>query len=154
MNHASALVSTLERMHERLCRIEMAAGRGLNQPDLKTSGLKNSHVRARDSNQISNLERSIAHKINEKTIDFISKEHQLSRQGCVDEIKDIIRPELRYISGPRLKGELVSIFVGNQWARGDRITHKYVGIIWDALKELGLWGTESGTPGIRHRSGA
>ena len=54
-------------------------------------------------------------------------------------LNDKISPIMKKEFGSKLKNCFVSIFPKEDWARVDRRTHKYVGMIWGIMKTLDLW---------------
>jgi hypothetical protein len=136
MKHSSAIVDTLERMHERLCRIEMAANNGLSESSAKTVYLQAGG--RGPTARMDSVEKILAHSIKERVKKWLSNHVSPPRRDCVIEIMDMIRPDLSRVNGTSLRNELVSIFITQRWARAELESYKYVSIIWEALRDLGL----------------
>ena len=84
--------------------------------------------------------RDIASDINTLIQEFIANNTlTVPRSERVQAIANIIRPHLALVQARELKEELTELFTREDWARGDRPSHAYVGVIWDALRTLNLW---------------
>lgn len=149
-DHAS-IVCTLENIHARLCLVESTINSkdiipdtipppSLFPPVRPTPPWPGHGPAPAQTPQRAQYYRDIANDINEKIKEIISRRTDLAQsRQYTEEIKNIIRPYLSIVRGAELKAELSSLFAREEWARGDRPTHAYVGIIWNALRELNLW---------------
>lgn len=152
MDHDTTL-DILDKMHDRICRIEAAAGYARGHDDYtdyaEYCGLS---AKAGSSQTTAEIADMFSDMINGRIKEFIflqTKGYTLEHTEYVSEIENIISialkkmplPETRLTFGNELKLKMVSILTNEDWARGDhRDTHIYVKVVWDALKELGLWG--------------
>ena len=155
MDH-DATLDILDKMHDRICRIEAAAGYVNSNGDYIDYSDYSDHggLAAKAGNPQTTAEIAVMFSdvINGRMKEFIflqTKGYTLQHTEYVSEIENIISialknmplPETRLTFGNELKLKLVSILAKEDWARGDhKDTHKYVSVIWDALKALGLWG--------------
>ena len=145
-----SIVGTLENLHRRLCRIESTicskdtAPESIQPPslfDARPIPVWQGHAPAQTQQpERARYYRDIANDINTKVNEFISKGVDMTHsRDYTEEIKNIIRPHLAIVRGSELQAELRSLFARAEWARGDRDTHAFVGVIWNALRGLDLW---------------
>lgn len=143
-----SIIGTLENLHARLCLVENTIGskaiipESIPPPSLfPPRPAWQGHGPAQTQQpQRAQYYRDIANDINAKVNEFISQGVDMTQNGIyTEEIKNIIRPHLSIVRGPELKAELRSLFAREEWARGDRPTHAFVGVIWNALRGLDLW---------------
>jgi hypothetical protein len=152
MDH-DATLDILDKMHDRICRIEAAAGYA-GGDSYYTDYADYGGLAAKAGPGISQTIREIAvifsDVINGRIKEFIflqTKGYMLQHTEYVSEIAKIISIALsempksddRLTFKNELKMKLESIIIKEDWARGNnRDTHKYVQMIWEAFKGLGL----------------
>ena len=151
MDHAATL-DILDEIHNRICKIEAAAGYVNDYSGhMDYGGLAVNSKVSKTTKTTIETAAIFSDMINGRIKEYIylqTEGYTLHHTEYVSGIKTIISisltqmplPETIQIYGSELKLKLVSILAKEDWAKGDhRDTHKYVKVIWDALKELGLW---------------
>jgi hypothetical protein len=149
MDHKITL-DILDKMHDRICRIEAAAGYGSGYSYYADYGGLTAKAGQGMSQIIPETAAIFSDVINGRIKEFIflqTKGYMLQHTEYISELAKIIsialsempKSEDRLMFKNELKMKLTFILAKEDWARGDnRDTHKYVQMIWEALKKLGL----------------
>jgi hypothetical protein len=154
----SATIDILDSMQNRICKIE-----SVFEQRRSKSAFLNTQVESVNNNSPTDSNKVIIHpevlaqmvsntindniKVYIKTGKLEEDEYPITDLKLEMKLTDIIikvlndnlASEMKKEFGSKLKNCFVSIFPKEDWARGDRRTHKYVGMIWGIMKTLDLW---------------